>query len=112
MTHLVVFTYIIAVSLIQPSGPSIAVSKYRIIASREQAPALAATGVKGIPSSYQNVSCEHFGKHRPGLPEEIRMGAGANENKIVAFDLVEKQPVRLDVAIAVSAKIARQGMIL
>ena len=36
------------------------------------------------------------------------MGAGAGKNKIVAVDLVEKQPVRLDVAIAVSAPIAQK----
>lgn len=40
------------------------------------------------------------------------MGAGAGENKIGAVDLVEKQPIRLDVAMAVSAPISGQGMIL
>jgi hypothetical protein len=39
------------------------------------------------------------------------MGAGASQNKIVAVDLVEKQPIRLDVAIALSASIACQWMI-
>jgi hypothetical protein len=37
------------------------------------------------------------------------MGAGAGQNKIVALDLVEKQPVRLDVAIAVSAPVGLLG---
>jgi hypothetical protein len=37
------------------------------------------------------------------------MGACAGKDKIVAVDLVEKQPVRLNVAIAVSAPIACQG---
>jgi hypothetical protein len=45
------------------------------------------------------------------LPEQVRMGAGTGQNKIVAVDLVEKQLVGLDVAIAVSAPIACQRMI-
>jgi hypothetical protein len=40
------------------------------------------------------------------------MGAGAGQNKIVTVDLVEKQPIRLDVAITLSAPVACQGMIL
>jgi hypothetical protein len=39
-----------------------------------------------------------------GLPEQVRMGAAAGQNKIVAVDLVEKQRVRLDVAIMVSRR--------
>jgi hypothetical protein len=46
------------------------------------------------------------------LPEQVSMGAGTSQNKIVAVNLVEKQPVRLNVAIAVSAPIAGQGMII
>ena len=40
------------------------------------------------------------------------MAAGAGQYEIVAVDLVEKQPVRLDVAIAVSAPFACQGMFI
>jgi hypothetical protein len=49
---------------------------------------------------------------RASSPEQARMGAGTGKDEIVAVDLVEKQPIRLDVTIAVSAPIACQGMIL
>jgi len=37
------------------------------------------------------------------------MGAGAGEKEIVAVDPVEKQPIRLDMAFAVSVPIACRG---
>lgn len=40
------------------------------------------------------------------------MAAGAGKDKVVALDLVEKQPVRLDVQIAPAAPVAGQRMVL
>jgi hypothetical protein len=40
------------------------------------------------------------------------MAAGAGQNKIVAVDLIETQPIGVDAAVAVSAAFACQRMIL
>jgi hypothetical protein len=42
-------------------------------------------------------------------PEQVRMVAGAGKDKIVAVDLVEKQLVRLDVAIAISNRLSGES---
>ena len=43
-----------------------------------------------------------------GVSEEIRVRSGADEVQIVAVDFVDRQPVRLDVAIAVVAPFAAE----
>lgn len=40
------------------------------------------------------------------------MAACAGQNKVVAVDLIERQPIRLDVAVAVSAPFTCQRMII
>jgi hypothetical protein len=43
---------------------------------------------------------------------QVGMTASAGKDKVVAVDLVEKQPIRFDVQIAPAAPIARQCMVL
>src|ERR1019366_2001072 len=47
-----------------------------------------------------------------GLSEQIRMRSGADEVQVVAVDLVDQWPIRLDVAIAEVLPVARERVVL